>query len=161
MTGKSVLLKNSGMIEEAQPPQIRAAYHYWLSICNGNGYPSRQDLNPVDMKRLLPYVMLIDAPEKPTDIRIRLIGSAIIDFLGYDPTGRLMKEHLESNDSPELLKGYLDVMNTGYCHYLEDSLFSGSSESIRYHRLICPLSSDGLRIDCMFGAVCFDRLNSH
>lgn len=156
---KFILLDHPEVADKICSLRIRTAYNYWLSICNGRQFPSRQDINPVDIPNLLPYVFLVNVPENQQEMNIRLLGSAIVDFLGHDPTGKLLQEHLHDDNSIQLLDGYHQVLENRCGHYLENSLFTGCSETIRYNRLLCPLSSDNQNIDCIFGAVSFERIH--
>jgi hypothetical protein len=67
---------------------IRRAVEYWLSIHPPEGLPGRQHLDPADVPELLPYLHLIDFAGDPPKFKIRLMGTASVNFFEKDFTGR-------------------------------------------------------------------------
>jgi hypothetical protein len=67
-------------------------YSYWHSKRGTRNMPARSDMNPADIPRLLPYLLIV---ERAADqFRYRLVGSAIVDGLGYDATGGAVGSYL-------------------------------------------------------------------
>ena len=59
-------------------------YRYWLAKRADRRMPARRDLDPCDIPKLLPYVMIV---EKADDrFRWRLVGSAVAREAGRDLT---------------------------------------------------------------------------
>jgi hypothetical protein len=54
-------------------------FAYWASRRQGAKLPSRRDLHPGDIKRLLPTLSLIDVVRDPLDFRVRLAGTGLYD----------------------------------------------------------------------------------
>ena len=67
---------------------IRAVYDYWCSIHSAQGLPARHHWDPVDVPSLLPNLWMADVERDPVRFRFRLIGSAVVQILGEDLTGR-------------------------------------------------------------------------
>jgi len=81
---------------EADTPSFRslradALYRYWLSR-RGDTLPTRADIDPAEIKSLLPYVMIVDIHRDPFRIYYRLVGTAVAHFSGVDFTGTFLDE---------------------------------------------------------------------
>src|SRR6185312_534525 len=61
---------------------------YWLAKRGQRRMPSRWDIDPAEIPRLLRNLMLIDVSHDPIRFRYRLIGSNVVDATGEDRTGR-------------------------------------------------------------------------
>ena len=73
--------------------RLRRLYEYWSGKRGDRRFPSRADIDPVDMVFALGNVILAEVlPETPPRFRIRLHGSALAQFVGYDLTGKMLDE---------------------------------------------------------------------
>ncbi len=61
---------------------------YWNSRCGDRDVPDRKDIDPVDIPRLLPDIMLVEV-QQTGRFRVRLSGTRIVNNLGDDPTGTI------------------------------------------------------------------------
>ena len=68
-------------------PEQRQLYDYWLSRSNGGSPPSRADINPSHIPRLLPFISLIDIAEDLATSRVRLAGTRLRDVYDREITG--------------------------------------------------------------------------
>ena len=126
-------------------------FAYWASRRRGAKLPGRRDLDPGDIKRLLPTLSLIDVVREPLDFRIRLAGTALYDVYGREITGRSLPEVYNSAAADywrmELAKVVEDARPAVGLHSLA---WRGASHlSILWLRL--PLASDGGRVDMILG----------
>lgn len=71
--------------------RIRKLNDYWLSKAKGS-VPSRSDIDPVDVRELLPNLMMIDMFGDPPRFRYRLVGTQVVQYTGFDFTGRCLDE---------------------------------------------------------------------
>ncbi len=69
-------------------PELRALYDYWRGKRHGRRFPSRADIDPLEIPRLLEHIGLIDVMEGGEDFSYRLVGTGIARAFGEDPTGR-------------------------------------------------------------------------
>ncbi len=74
---------------EFRSERCRAFSEYWWSLNREvpDGIPTRSMIDPSRIKPLLPYLLLHDLAE-PGRSMIRLVGTAITQRIGFDPTGR-------------------------------------------------------------------------
>lgn len=74
-----------------QSQRIRKLSEYWLAKAKG-GVPSRSEIDPVDVRELLPNLMMIDMLGDPPRFRYRLVGTRVVQYTGFDFTGRCLDE---------------------------------------------------------------------
>jgi len=55
-------------------------------------FPSRRDIDPVEIRYVLGWVMLIDALRDPVRFRVRLHGTGMATEAHYDLTGKFIDE---------------------------------------------------------------------
>lgn len=84
---------------------VHAAHNYWRSKIQGSRLPSRRDIDPVEIPKLLPHVMLTEIRPEPFQARYRLAGTATVDIHGFDYTGTILSAEREGDE--------------GYAYYLE------------------------------------------
>lgn len=75
----------------AAPPLSFLSGH-WSSLSDG-GLPHIRQIDPLELRPALGYVMLLDAVDGGRDFRYRLYGSKIAQISNLDMTGRLLSEH--------------------------------------------------------------------
>ena len=87
---KAQLVRDRGVLEAlAVSSFILGVYDHWNGLRRGRCMPSRADLDPVELPRaLLPSVFMVDVTRDPLDFRYRLLGTALVEWFGHDPTGR-------------------------------------------------------------------------
>lgn len=71
--------------------RIHRLNDYWQAKAKG-GVPSRSDVDPVDVRELLPNLMMIDMVGDPARFRYRLVGTRVVQYTGFDFTGRCLDE---------------------------------------------------------------------
>lgn len=68
-------------------PEQRQLYDYWLSRTEAGGLPTRADINPAHIPRLLPFISLIDVGDDIETSRVRLAGTRLRDVFDREITG--------------------------------------------------------------------------
>ena len=122
---------------------LRNLYDYWNSRRGTRAMPARGDLDPVDLKAVLPLLMLIDVVPDERRYVYRLVGTREVEMRGSDPTGKAIKDAYYA-ESAEESTWYLDhVVRTR-----EPVLYRGtyqplSTRTQREDVLFLPLSKDG------------------
>ena len=132
----------------------REVYDYWVGLAVAGRLPSRAAIDPARLKRRLPLGSLIDVSAEPRRYRMRLMGTGLREAYDEDLTGRYIDElplgsqrdywHAALNRvvaGREPAQGYSALSWKGKSHLVQAWL-----------RL--PLSSDGERVDMIFG---YDR----
>lgn len=134
---------------------LLAILDYWRQRRGARRWPSRADIDPIDIPELLPGIVLLDAVGTPPRFRKRLIGSAIVEKEGVDSTGQWLDECVNPLVRDEILRQHREAVESpeGCCYTVE---FTGDDGKLySYQRLLLPLSSDGERVDMLFGGARF------
>lgn len=63
-------------------PQVRELNAYWLEKCRGRLMPSWSDIDPCEIGRLLPNLIVAGIEHDPLRILYRLAGTQIVEFRG-------------------------------------------------------------------------------
>ena len=80
----TVLARRSSIIQDG--------FSYWQSKCPPGGLPRRVDINPFDIPRVMPHIVLLDVQDQPRDFCYRVIGSNVVDHWTRNWTGSWMSE---------------------------------------------------------------------
>jgi len=150
-------MNRQGDIGEVAEPPLRELYLYWDGKRGGRPYPARGDVDPAEIKKLLPFVMLVDVLAEGRHFRFRLIGTDVA--LGVNPTGKLQHEELPEGIYRDHISALFRRGAAG-----PGALYSRSSygytriEGPRsVSRLFMPLSPDGQTVDMMLIGQTADR----
>jgi hypothetical protein len=141
---------------QPQAPVLRRLLAYWQSKCPADGrLPGRRDLDPLELRDLLPSIYLIDV--LPADrFRIRLLGETYVEVYGPGKVGHVIDEVFPPPAAAEFNRLYAAVVrrrapivNRGQITWLE------SHSWMHFEGMHAPLATDGITIDAIFGAGTF------
>jgi PAS domain-containing protein len=140
----------------ASDPGVQEFFRYWLGLRQGRRLPSRRDIDPADIRHLLPNVLLLDIHRDPLDFEYRLIGDEVASRLGPQK-GKRVREACLINVSSSAYRNYCAVVETGAPQFLEGpaALACLGGRRVVVSRVHCPLSSDGEVVDKIFSYVAF------
>jgi hypothetical protein len=133
-------------------PRLEAAYHYWRRKAAGRPMPSRADIDPIEIPKLLPDVMLVDALPDGR-YRYRLIGTENARAQGINASGRFLDEVLPGPEYKKHVLGlYDECTKTQRSLYTECLFLSPERAAPERHTkvLFMPLSDDGERVNIVF-----------
>jgi hypothetical protein len=123
-----------------------AIYRYWSKKKCGQKLPRRKDIDPLEMKPWLPGLVLVDVAP-PRNMIYRVVGTAVCQHRGFDPTGRPVEEGLYGNVRDEILENYRIAIDEKSIVFDYDSTPSRSGMAREIGTLFLPLSSAGERVD--------------
>jgi hypothetical protein len=133
-------------------PRLEQAYRYWRAKAAGRAMPSRGDIDPVDIAKLLPDVMLVERLDSGR-YRYRLIGTENTRAHGVNATGRFLDEVLPGPDySAHVLALYDKCVKNRRALYSECLFFSPARHQPERHTkvLFMPLSPDDKTVNMIF-----------
>ena len=140
--------------------RLRQAYEYWRRKAGARPLPSRADIDPVEIPRLLPHIMLVDVMGAAL-YRYRLIGTEIAAAMGVNATGRLFHEMLLDDGYRAYVPDLYDtVVRERRALYTENVFLSphhGVTER-NTKRVMLPLSADGEIVNMVLVAQTFSYL---
>jgi len=126
-------------------PRLHQAYDYWRQKCGERLMPWRTDIDPTEIPRLLPDLMLVDVLSSGR-YRYRLIGTANQQAHGINATGRYLDEVLPGPEYKTHVLGLYDECVAGRRPLYSECLFMSPRylEPERHTKvLFLPLAEDG------------------
>jgi hypothetical protein len=137
-------------------PRLREAYAYWDAKRRNKLMPSRKDIDPVEIPRLLPYVILIDVVREPLDFRYRLMGTQACDIMRGDFTGQLFSK-IPGKKERALWQEY-DALVSSKAPMYWQTPYVGPERFLRnFENILLPLSNDGVNVTMIFTVISFER----
>jgi len=132
-------------------PEQRQLFDYWRSKCGGRRMASRADIAPAEIKRLLPYVTLIDivAEAKPR-FRVRLAGTQLREFFGREITGAYLDD-LDLGGRPNYWQAANERLVQGLPAQGILPVHRPRGEFITRFWVRLPLSNDDSRVNMVLG----------
>jgi hypothetical protein len=138
-------------------PILLRLYHYWDSKRRGRQMPSRADIDPAELRALVYHVMIYDVVEPGPLYRIRLVGQAIVDFVGANNTGKVVTDTMP----PAAGRRMVEILNSvvtnraprfraGYAHWHRDKSYR------KFEACFLPLSPDDRTVNKILGGTTFD-----
>ena len=79
-------------IAEISSPKIRRLYDYWTAKRGPHPMPYRRDIDPAELKSLLPELSISAFETDPFRVRYRLVGTRVAEIAGFDYTGFYLDE---------------------------------------------------------------------
>jgi len=132
-----------------------ALHAYWRGKCRGRAMPARADIDPAEIKPLLPYVMLFDAATAERGARIRLLGEAIVQFAGRNRTGEPASAGLQPA-AAAAFGHILDSVAAGRPRFRAGKAWWWRERHYcDFEACFLPLSPDGRHVDIILGAAKF------
>ena len=115
---------------------------HFENLSAGALMPRRRGFRPAAVSRMLGKIYLIDVLDGGTDYRFRLFGTFWEKLYGFDITDQKLSE-LESAGHLTTLRGDYDtVVSTRKPLFHAGKLVWPGGKSVRYERLLVPLSDD-------------------
>lgn len=131
---------------EAQDARIRELIDYWNSKLNGRKMPSRKDIDPAEIVRLLPYIALVDVvPDVPIEkrYRVRLFGTQLVEYHQKDWTGKLIFDVTPGEAAQRIAQAGEFCVNHRRPWLSSGKLYWTSHKSAKqFEVVILPLSPD-------------------
>jgi len=138
------------MAEVIQSPRLRALIRYWHEKRGRRPMPSRSDIDPVEIPRLLPIALIADARANPT--RIRLIGTETTLFCGREMRGKSVDAFDFGRFTPAWTETFALVARSGIPAAASGS-YSDDMRSYAAEMVLLPLSDKDEGVALIFGGL--------
>ena len=126
-------------------------HQYWEDKRRGRPMPSRADIDPLELPRFLPGIILIDVVNDARRYVYRLVGTREVAMRGKDPTGQSMIEGFFAPNVEAALAIPDKVVSTRAPLFLHRD-FTAPDGRLGFEDLIMlPLSEDGERVTMIMG----------
>ena len=131
----------------------RELFDYWLRSADGRRMPSRADLDPLKVPRLLPHIGLIDLRDGLAEASFRLAGTRLHDIYGQEITGKRAEEIFLGDSALYWRRIHGRVVETGVpLQGVVRGPAKGRDHVVLFW-LRLPLSEDGGQVDRI---LCYD-----
>lgn len=135
-------------------PILGAALAYWQKKRQGRAMPSRGDLDPIEIPKLLPNLQLID--RVGSHFRYRLVGTALVEAFGKDFTGQSLEDFADRQRSEFIGRVYASVWESRRPAFLSSQYVTTKSVILIANRVYLPLSDDDRDVNMILGAMTFE-----
>jgi hypothetical protein len=122
-------------------------YEQWQRKRGIRAMPARADFDPLELKPILPQLILIEVMHDPPDFRYRLAGTMSRDLRGVEVTGHSVLELVPRQHGLMLWNDLCEMQRTLEPQYVQVSVISREGEPLSYRVLRLPLGVDGQTLD--------------
>lgn len=140
-------------------PVLAAVKAYWDEKRGQRLMPSRAEIDPIELKDHLGWILLLDVLDDYRDFRFRLIGTKVTRYFFTDTTGKTVREAF-AHFGPTAINGVLAVYRKtardcipmrayGDAGWLGQAFYD-------FDALYLPLSDDGVTANKILSAFTFD-----
>jgi hypothetical protein len=128
-----------------EQPVLQKLRAYWDAKRVSRPYPSRDDIDPMDLRFILGSLILIDVEPNPLRFRYRLFGSEIARRQGFDMTGKYLDQHPWPELAAMAIETYRQVLSTGQpAHIRRQGMVDG--HYVSHISLVLPLGHEQVEI---------------
>jgi hypothetical protein len=131
-----------GKLDSIRSEMLHALYGWWHSH-RGDDIPERISLDPVDLKQLLPNLMISDIEDDPFRVRYRLVGTNVVSATGLDFTGRYLDELVPADRDGHRLLDYRTACSDRLPVLGASSVKTSAGNRSAYEYGIFPLRNGG------------------
>lgn len=147
----------ASFIDTPRHPDLLRLFTYWNARRADRPAPARADIDPAQIKTLLPDVMIWNAQRQGEPFTIRLVGERIVRFVGRNNTGQSATFGMPADAAGVMTEvlGRVAASRTplfriGKAYWLLEKSYRN------FEACYLPLSSDGETVDMILGGVKFD-----
>jgi hypothetical protein len=144
-------------LESLDQPGPKLVYEYWQRKLQGRRMPARSDIDPLDLKPVLPHLILLDVQSSPLDFRYRVAGTRTYDIFGFDLTGKSVREIGPTAVSQGVWASLAALASDGVPQYVKLEFTTSDGYARAYHVLRLPLGDDGKAVDRVLVMTAFER----
>ena len=138
--------------------ELRELHDYWLTKHRDGRLPRRGDIDPLEVRRLLKSLALLEVVGDAEDFIFILAGSRIEEVHGRTLKGVTLGNLREDFEQTPSAGGCVAAVRSGEPQYQQANLKEYGKKHWACRRLILPLSSDGERVDCLLLGAVFSSL---
>ncbi|MGD1877270.1 MAG: PAS domain-containing protein [Kiloniellaceae bacterium] len=128
---------------------------YWHDKCPDpatGGFPTRAEIVPEEILKLLPYVFMIDVLGEGAeqDFRFRLVGTAIVDIEGEHPR-KLPRDLFPDREASAVLWRQNHDAAAGKVWVRHETLGWQGRDHVNYEVILAPLQDEQGRVTILIG----------
>ena len=146
---------------QLESPRIHRFNEYWKARRSAeHAVPLRSGVDPVELRDLLPNIVVIEVEQAPLRFRYRLVGTRVVEFNKLDFTG-LYLGTIGWDEEQQLIDACTDLVmgRQPLCGSYTWTLRSGAVGKCEFG--IFPFSHDGEAVTQIFGIEDYDFPREH
>ncbi|HEV3174702.1 MAG TPA: PAS domain-containing protein [Stellaceae bacterium] len=130
-------------------PLHRQMYAYWQEKRGRSRMPSRADIDPTEIPRLLPNLLISEhvAQDGIDRWRYRLAGTAVAAAFGCNPTGHYVDELTKGDYRDFIERIHRTVRDQQRALFCASEYMGARELRMSAKRLLLPLTTDGRQVD--------------
>ena len=135
---------------------LQELYAYWDSKRAGRAMSSRSDIDPLEIPQLLPILLICDVEPNSERLKVRLVGTKIVEFYGADYTGQYIDELDLGDRRQAVLNAYRECIHAKQPSVKSHMFWNIRGLHFRVERIVLPLSDDQVRVNKVLAGISFD-----
>lgn len=139
--------------------QVRA-YNHWASLLDGRDFPSIEDLEPHDLHDFADFSLLLDFTHDGQNPSTSYIGAAIRAECGIGDEVRTIADVPPRSLLSRLTDHYMQILANRAPIGFEAEFTNQLGQDLSYRGILMPFSSDGVRIDFIYGVINWKKAGS-
>ena len=144
--------------EQIESRLIRQLFVYWQSKCRDGRIPRRADIDPAEIIRLVPNILIVDVEYNPFRVRFRLAGTKVVQATGFEITGKYLDEIVLADDEGPFLESYQFACATKSPVLARIKWHLDAETTGEYDACFLPLSEDGETVNKVLSMECYESI---
>ena len=144
--------------DQIESPLIRQLFTYWQSKCRGGTVPRRADIDPSEIPKLMPSLLIVDIEHEPFRVRYRLVGTRIVQATGFEFTGKYLDEIILADDEGPFLESYRAACESKTPILSRIKWHLDNETTGEYDACFLPLSDDGEIVNKVISIECYENI---
>ena len=91
---------------ELKSKAVRTLVNWWNACAAGGQIPARADFDPLEFRHARPHLLIAEPEDDQFRIRYRLVGTKIVEAVGWDFTGTYLDDLLTADDAAPWISAY-------------------------------------------------------
>jgi hypothetical protein len=146
--------------QDVEDARLAHALSCWQRWRGSNLWPAREDIDPDDLRQLLPNLFMVEAVDGGAGFRYILSGVTVRQQLGFELSGRSLEDIFTGIQLERATADYRTVIS-GQGHYARQHWIQRGRRVMQFRRLLLPIAADRMRIDLVLGFALYDPLEDH
>jgi hypothetical protein len=137
-------------------PVLRAVLDYWERRRGARAMPRRRDIDPAELRQVLPHIQITEVIDGGARFRYRLVGTAIVEAFGAEFTGKYVDELVSGERDSFVHACYRAVCAARRPAFVRSKYITTKDIDLTANRVLAPLSEDGEQVSQILGALTFE-----
>lgn len=153
-----MIMPTADLKDDARLSYLLTAWHRWRGA---KRWPARSDIDPIDFRKILPNVFIVEATPDRKRFRFILSGETVRQNLGFELGSRYLEDLFHDDQLARIKASYEQVL-AGDAHYVLQHWSRRGKALMQFRRLLLPLTGErDDRVDLILGFALYDRMDGH